>query len=1066
MTTFQPGRRVGSTLARGSCLLTVSAIALAAGALVAPASAQVAGSPPSGAPVATPTDPAAPIQSTDANRPNATNDAVAGAAGGQAAPNAGDAGDIIVTGSRITSGGFSAPTPTTVIGADQLAKAAQPNIFNAIAQLPSLMGSTGRATSVATTSSGVQGLSSFSLRGLGAIRTLTLLDGQRFVGANVTGVPDISQFPQLLISRVDVVNGGASASYGSDAVGGVVNFITQKKFTGFKANVEGGITTYGDDKSITGQFAWGQAFMDDRLHVEISGEYSHEGGVPNPGFGLTGANGRHWYVSPALQVKAIAATPAGQPQITYITNAQQFQYSKYGLITSGPLQGTAFGPNGTPYQFQYGSNGVPTGTGAVTNCVSPFCSGGDLSGLVGAGTSLASRLSRAVGYGRVGFDLTPDIEVYGTLNLAQVTSSNSPNPGAAKQANLTIQCNPNNANVNPFVPASIQAQCARLGINSFQYGVANAIFPDFIHVHTRRRNYRGVIGTTGKFDALGTNWSFDAYYEHGENITDINVRSISLNARYNAAIQAVNGPNGTIICAANANGANGAPGCVPLNIIGNVTPNQAALDYVIPRVGPYQHTRNTQDAASLAFNGQPLSLWAGPISVAFGYEYRREAYHVMGDAYGAGTVPNAGIAGTPYSADYPADPVISTSGANWYAGNYRNGNGKFNVNEGFIEFNIPLLDSQTLGKANINIAGRETKYSTLSGFKPTWKIGGTYETPIQGLRFRAVTSRDVRAPNLSELFAAPTVTNGIINVPARDSQGNPIVLSTAGQPIATAVGVIQSNIGNPNLRPEVARNTEVGASLSRPSFLPGFSASFDYYTIKVKGVVTQLSGQQQADLCYVVGNQSICPSIFIDKLATGGVSPNGSTVSVQAFNVASIKTRGFDIEASYQLKLDGLGLPGTFTTRALATHVITYKQDSGIPGTIPTELAGVNTGSIPHWKYYVTESYDNDRVSLSLTERWFSAGVYNNEYIECNGNCPVPTAQHPTIDNNHMAGAFYFDVGGSYRIFKGVTAYFKVDNVFNKTPVPSPATNVGYGANPFLYDVLGRTYRGGLRYNF
>src|SRR5919202_173421 len=133
---------------------------------------------------------------------------------------------------------------------------------------PSLQGSANTSVNVNSTSSGLQGLSSFSLRGLGTIRTLTLLDGQRVVGANVTGVPDISLFPQLLIQRVDVVTGGASASYGSDAVGGVVNFITNKRFEGFKAQAQGGITTYGDNGQFLLGAAAGHSFFDDHLHVE------------------------------------------------------------------------------------------------------------------------------------------------------------------------------------------------------------------------------------------------------------------------------------------------------------------------------------------------------------------------------------------------------------------------------------------------------------------------------------------------------------------------------------------------------------------------------------------------------------------------------------------------------------------------------------------------------------------------------------------------------------------------------------------------------------------------------
>jgi len=284
-----------------------------------------------------------------------------------------------------------------MLSGPDIEKVAEPNLFNAIAELPALQGSTGRSTFANSTSSGMQGLSSFSLRNLGTIRTLTLLDGQRVTPANVTGVADVSQFPQLLTKRVDVVTGGASASYGSDAIGGVVNFVTEKKFVGLKANVEAGETTYQDDKNITTQAAWGKAFLSDRLHVEASGEYSREGGVPSGGFGVgSGAGGRNWYTAPAFQVRPIGQTNDGKPQYIVIQNAQQYQYAKYGLITNGPLQGTAFGIDGATHPFQYGSNGVPTGTGGVTNCYSPFCAGGDLSGDVGQSTSLASQHGSSV----------------------------------------------------------------------------------------------------------------------------------------------------------------------------------------------------------------------------------------------------------------------------------------------------------------------------------------------------------------------------------------------------------------------------------------------------------------------------------------------------------------------------------------------------------------------------------------------------------------------------------------------------------------------------------------------
>jgi len=933
---------------------------------------------------------------------------------------------VVVSGSRIASRGFTQPTPTTTLSATDLAQAAKPNLFNAIAELPALQGSTGRTTSTNSTSSGIQGLSSLSLRGLGPIRTLTLLDGQRVVGANVTGVTDVSQFPQLLIKRVDVVTGGASASYGSDAVGGVVNFITDTKFEGFKAKVEGGQTTYKDDKNGSLQAAWGKSFMDDRLHVVASGEYGREKGVPSPRFGEGAANGRDWYKNPAFQVRPLGQTNDGKPQYKFIEHAQQYQYSKYGLITSGPLQGTAFGDNGVPYQFQYGGGGVPNGTGGVSGCVAPFCVGGDLSGSVGAGTTLGMDLTRKVAYTRIGFDLDSDNSVYVSANYAEVGSQFNPNPGAAKQGNLDMFCD------NPYLPASVKASCAANKITTFKYGTANAILPRDINVHPTRTQERVVVGAEGRFSAMGKEWGYNAYGAHGKNDTDILVYDMTLNERYNQAINAVQGPNGTVVC---RNPIAAASGCKPLNIFGNVTPDPAALAYISPANGPQQHSKQKQSVTSFNLTGEPFSSWAGPVAMATGFEWRKEEYTVRGDAYGNGVT-----ADSPNNAMYPADPLLnSTIGNNWYAGNYHNAEGSYSVKEAYMELNVPVLKSAALGEANFNVAGRRTNYST-SGYVNSWKLGANWKTGIDGLRLRAVTSQDVRAPNLSELFAAPVVVNNAVNY-----QG-------------TSLQIQQRTIGNTNLRPEIARNTVVGVVLSQPSWAPGFSASVDYFDIKVRDVISALSVQQEVDLC-VAGNQEICAAMVLNR-------PGNNYVTVQAFNLASLRNKGFDLELSYRSNLNAFGLPGKVTFRGLATHTKSFITNSGVVGTIPSEGAGVNLGGTPDWKVLASQTWENDKVSLTLSERFISDGVYSNEYIECQTDCPVSTVIHPTIFDNKMKGAFYVDVGGSYKFSKQLTAFFKIDNLADRDPVAAPQTNLSYGINPALYDVLGRTYRVGLRYNF
>lgn len=452
----------------------------------------------------------------------------------------------------------------------------------------------------------------------------------------------------------------------------------------------------------------------------------------------------------------------------------------------------------------------------------------------------------------------------------------------------------------------------------------------------------------------------------------------------------------------------------------------------MPDRGPYQRTRQTQDVISLNFSGSPFSSWAGPVSVAFGGEFRHEFYRVRADPYGAG------FANTPANAAYPADPVLLADGNNWYAGNYKNGGGAYSVKEAFIEADLPIINSDAGGRANINGAVRVTDYST-SGTVWAWKIGGTWDLPVDGLRIRGVTSRDVRAPNLSELFAAPVTTTlpGFF-----DPFRNVTVLA------------LQNTIGNVNLTPEIARNTTLGIAFSNSQAIPGLSLSVDYYKLKITDVISSLAAQDIVNLCFLNIAPETCGVFNLNN-------PNGPNfINVQSFNLASIFTDGFDIEASYRWR-NPFGLSGNLTLRTLATNIRRFITDTGLPGTIPNDTAGVNIGNTPKWKWLATQTYATDDWSLLLQERWFSDGKLGNQYVVCTTGCPASTVNRPTIDQNFIPGAFYFDVGGTYNVTPAVTAYFKVDNLFNRDPAPSP-----YFVNPALYDVLGRVFRAGVRFNF
>jgi outer membrane receptor protein involved in Fe transport len=930
---------------------------------------------------------------------------------------------VVVTASRLTTGGFTAPTPTTIIGADVLEKSAEPTVFQAIVQLPSLMGSLSPQLGNGTTTSGQQGLSSFNLRGLGAIRTLTLLDGQRVVGANVTGVIDVNLLPQLLIQRVDVVTGGASSSYGSDAVSGVVNFVTDTHFTGFKANVEAGETNYADDRSAIIQVAVGRAFLDGRLHAEASGEFYKNNGIPQNPAGGTGPNGRSWFVSPAIQQLSIAATPAGAPEYTVISNAQTNQQSAYGLITAGPLAGTAFAADGSPYKYV---TGPCVGSGYV-------CVGGESEGNITWSQTVDDPTTRTVGYGRISYDLGPKTELFATFNYGDVESTAVPNLGANKPASLTIQCS------NAYLPAAIQQACTTNKITSFQFGTDNLNFPAVIKIDADRKEYRAVVGLNSEFDALRTKWTLQSYYEHGRNVTDINISNMTLLARYGAALDAVTGPNGTVVCRSAVAQANG---CVPFDLFGNIPVSPTSWAYMTNYGnGPFQHSFQTEDAASIAFSGSPFRDWAGDVSVAFGGEWRREAYNVDGDPFGNGP----GTA-TPYTAAYGNDGLESSLGGNWYAGNFHVGGGEYTVGEVFGELGVPLINGHGLGKADLNLAYRETNYST-SGNVDAWKIGGVWDTPLEGVRLRAVRSQDVRAPNLSELFAAPLQQNTFA-VNRLNGSNTSTFLNT---------------LGNPSLVPEIAANTEVGVVL-RPTFAPGLNVSVDYYDVNISKAIFTPGIQQMVDLCQVSNIQQYCANVFLTGNAPGN-GPNPNFVNLRPLNVSSIDGRGIDIEASYRVELSRISLPGALTLRGLATHVSNYFINPGVPGAPLQQWAGGNMGTgnftnstaTPHWKSYITETWDWNQVSLSLTERIISSGVLNPEWVQCTSGCPVPTAQNPTINNNSMPGAFYLDVGGSYEMPRGLRAYFKIDNAFNHSPPPFGSVS--------LYDVFGRVYRVGLRFS-
>lgn len=905
---------------------------------------------------------------------------------------AADESTIIVTGSRIARNGYKAPTPLTVINSEDIEATAPANVADFVNDIPSLVGSVTPATSNLNISAGTAGVNALNLRALGSARTLVLLDGQRSVGSTLGGLVDVNTFPQGLIKSVEIVTGGASAAYGSDAVSGVVNFILDKEYAGVKGSAEYGITTYGDAPNYRLNLTAGTAFAGGRGHFLLNGELAVKEGlhsVPRDW------NKRGWYhiTNPAY----VAGN--GQPERLIVSGAGLSQATRGGVILNTALRGTQFGVGGAVSQYNFGTSRDPWQIGGDWQAT-------QVNGL----QSLDPAENRKSVFGRLSFEISPAIELFGQVSYAQ-----SKNLG-----HLGVQLNQNNVTIrsdNAFIFASVRTQLTALNLAQFTLGTTNADLP-IRKNDTERTLLRYVAGAKGDFSLFGGQARWDVYFQKGISRTREMARDITNNARLALAQDAVFAPAGnlagvaagTVVCRSTLTVPTN--GCVPFNRLGIGVNSQAALVYILGN--PFRRQKFEQDvyAANLSFD--VFRLPAGLVSVAIGGEHRSEKV--------SGSV----------------DAQFQTG---WFVGNFLPSFGSYKVTEGYIEVAVPVIKG-----LDFNGAVRGTKYST-SGYVTTWKAGVTFE-PVPDIRFRATRSRDIRAPNLGELYTAGTTR---INVLLDSSQGN------------ASVQFAGTTRGNPLLQPEKADQWGVGIVL-QPSLLRGFAASIDYYEIHIDGAIGSVGAQTIVDRCNQ-GVTAFCSAITRGPNAFG----NNLQVFESPFNFAEQKARGIDVEVSYRLSLGG----GNLMLRGMATRYLQNYFNNGIePAVDRVGQNGVDAGTTPKWLYRVQANYTNKGLAFNLTGRGVSDGVYDNSFVECTASCPSSTVTNRTINNNRIKGAFYLDASASYDIELGrrsLQLFANVNNLLDKDPpvvAPGPAGSAYAtpATNQSIYDLLGRTYRIGVRF--
>lgn len=631
---------------------------------------------------------------------------------------------ITVTGTRIS--GFNAPTPVTTVSELELQDKGVRNLADLISDIPAL-----KANQNTGTSSQPIGASNLDLRGLGPNRTLLLVDGRRFAATDPSGGVDINVIPVGLIRRIDIVTGGASAAYGSDAVSGVVNVVLDDRFEGFKGDVQYGISTYGDVEKPGASLTAGRAFMDGRLHIVASADYFRNSGQ-------LAQDSRSW----ARGDYAVLTNPAAPPRQLILPNAR-FSQMTFGGVTprnSHPsLRGIQFGPGGTVLPFNYG-----TTVGNV------YMQGGDGASLA-ATSNILPELERVSGYGRITFDVSDDISIYADalVSRADIFSDGTT---ATDNGNILIR------RENAFLPSTIRDIMVANNLTDFRIGRVGGEDGAFTNTvdNTVQRYGLGVngkIGTSWKWNAFVQLSRNDYYREDGNNRNEdrwlLGLDSV-INPATNQPIcrALLNNPNPTAAQDPYGN----IRSCIPVNPFGAGSISQAALDYY--KGTAVMMARQRQDVYAISLEGSVFDTWAGTVSLAVGGEYRSETVR--------------------------ADVDEVSMRRRWKTVNPQPLRGELNVKEAFAEVVVPLLRDSGLGKhLDLNGAVRVTDYST-SGSVTTWKVGANY-TPFDDLRLRATYSRDIRAANINELFSGQSQFFNNITNPDTNLVRNTLQL-TGGNP--------------------------------------------------------------------------------------------------------------------------------------------------------------------------------------------------------------------------------------------------------------------------------------------
>ena len=1024
-----------------------------------------------------------------------------------------EGGSILVTGTRIRRPNLESTVPITSVGIQELTDNGDVNLGDNLNDLPSLRSSFSSGNS--TRFIGTAGLNFLDLRGLGVSRTLVLVNNRR----HITGSPgdylvDVNTIPITLVDRVDIVTGGNSAIYGSDAVAGVVNFILRRDFDGLRLRAQAGVSDQGDYPQYFAGLTWGRNFAEDRGNVAIALEYTRAQALyftDRPG--LTGAyDGRCQFdlIKPqgAAGGETGISSSDGTPDRAFlcgIRNAGIYnggnvgpalpagQVCTLGLansIPAGPIRDARCEANGQVaiYYFNDAGNLVRDVIGNDLR----VNGSGNVQGSHGSTLrdtgQLAAGIQRYAANLLARFEVTRAFQPFLEAKYVHIDATQEGQPSFVQGGTLgTLRCN--NAFVTPQMLAQLQAigRCATPATGTFPISRFNVDFGGRGEIHDRD-TYRIVAGFEGDFFD-------DWHYEIAANYGHLRTRLDSLNnlviadptgsffARYVDAIDAVNTPNGPA-CRINtdATPTNDDPACVPINLFGSGRPSAAALDYVNTTAHRREHASELQIVGFVSGDSsQWFELPGGPIGFALGVEYRREtAFSDFDDL----TQNGATFLNAIQTFDPPA----------------------LEVKEAYGEIRLPILrDLPFAQELTLEAAARVSDYNQGStGTVWAYNLGGTW-APVRDIRFRGNYSRSVRAPTQSDLFS-PQSQNfnqiadpcDVLNVGVGSRAANcaangvPLVATAAlvaacastafpatlGGPFinctarSSSTGFLSG--GNPDLREETSKSYTLGAVIE-PRFVPGLSITADYYHITVENLIAVLTAQAIITGCYdqPPGN-SLCATVNRDPATGLFVQPAVLSAGV---NFARQVTSGVDVELSYRRTF---GNGHRLSARAIGTYVIetTNYIDPSFPNNPNRQLSELGD---PVFAANANFNYDFGAFDITYNLRYIGKQTTNVSYEAQNASDGLCTATYvaaigctlneitllpPTNADSHprinYPDVFYHAVQLGYQVNEQFRFYGGVSNILDRKP---PLGLLGTaGGDP--YDSIGRYIYFGVNVNF